>query len=78
MFFSRLEELLYVLGENYMSYRIKPEWPAQMPQGGYSEDALIKHPNDSVKAYFKFLLAQMFWAAAPEHIRWLISHKDQT
>ncbi len=78
MFFARLEELLYILFKNFASYRIKPIWPVQLPGGGYSEDALTKYANDSVKAYSKFLLAQMFHAAALENVQWLISHKDQT
>jgi hypothetical protein len=32
MFFSRLEELVCVLKENYASYRVKPDRPAQQPQ----------------------------------------------
>jgi hypothetical protein len=34
--------------------------------------------NDSVEAYNKFLFAQVFNAAAPENVRKLLSHKDQT
>jgi hypothetical protein len=78
MFFSHLEELFHVLDENYASYRIKPDRPAQQSQGGYSKDALTKHFNDFVKAYSKFLLTQVFHAAAPENVRCLISHKNQT
>jgi hypothetical protein len=73
-----LEELLYVLAENFASYRIKPERPAQQPQGGYSEEALTKYANNSIKAHSKFLLTQMFRAAAPENVPQLILHKDQT
>jgi hypothetical protein len=29
MFFSRLEELIFILKENYASYRVKPEWLSQ-------------------------------------------------
>jgi hypothetical protein len=37
MFFSRLEELIYVLKENYASYRVKPDRPAPIqPQGTYT------------------------------------------
>jgi hypothetical protein len=43
---------------------------------GYSEDALTKYANNSVKAHSKFLLTQMFRAAAPENVRQLISYKD--
>jgi hypothetical protein len=39
---------------------------------------LTSFANDSVKAYNKFLLAQVFRAAAPENVRKLLSHKDQT
>ncbi len=66
------------MAENFASYRIKPERPAQQPQGGYSEDALTKYANSSIKAHSKFLLTQMFRAAAPENVRQLISHIDQT
>jgi len=34
--------------------------------------------NDSVEAYNKVLFAQVFKAAAPENVRKLLSHKDQT
>jgi hypothetical protein len=76
--FSRLEKLLFVLKENYASYQIKPERPAQQPQGGYSEDALTKYGNECITYFSNFLFAQMFRAAAPENVRHLISHKDQT
>jgi len=46
--------------------------------GNYLEDALTMYANDHVKAYNKFLLAQVFKAAAPENVRKLMSHKDQT
>jgi hypothetical protein len=39
-----------------------------MPQGYFSEDALTKYANDYIKAHSKFLLAQMFWATAPENV----------
>jgi hypothetical protein len=76
---SRLEKLFNTLHENYASYRIKPERPAPIqPQGTYTQDMLTSFANDSVKAYNKFLLAQVFRAAAPENVRKLLSHKDQT
>jgi hypothetical protein len=77
-FFSRLEKLFNVLHENYASYFVKPERPAQLTAGNYSEDALTQAINDNVKSYNKFLLAQVFWAAAPENFCKLLSHKDQT
>jgi hypothetical protein len=78
-FFSRLEKLFHVLHENYASYRIKPERPAPIqPQGTYTQDALMQFANDSVEAYNKFLFAQVFKAAAPENVRKLLSHNDQT
>jgi len=78
-FMSRLEKLFNTLHENYASYRIKPERPAPIqPQGTYTQDNLTAFANDSVKAYNKFLLAQVFRAAAPESVRKLLSHKDQT
>jgi hypothetical protein len=77
-FFSRLEKLFNVLHENYASYFVKPERPAQLPVGNYSEDALTQAINDNVKSYNKFLLAQVFRAAAPENFCKLLSHKDQT
>jgi hypothetical protein len=78
-FMSRLEKLFNTLHENYASYRIKPERPAPLqPQGTYTQDMLTAFANDSVRAYNKFLLAQVFWAAAPENVRKLLSHKDQT
>ena len=79
MFFSRLEELVYVLKENYASYRVKPDRPPPIqPQGTYTEDALTKYANDSVDAFANFLFTQMFKAAAPENVRRLLSHKDQS
>ncbi len=39
---------------------------------------LTAYVNDSIKAYSKFLLTQIFRAAAPENVRKLLSHKDQT
>jgi hypothetical protein len=78
-FMSRLEKLFNTLHENYASYRIKPERPAPIqPQGTYTQDMLTAFANDSVRAYNKFLLAQVFRAAAPENVRKLLSHKDQT
>jgi hypothetical protein len=77
-FMSRLEKLFNTLHENYASYRIKPERPAPNPQGTFTQDDLRAFANDSVKAYNKFLLAQVFRAAAPESVRKLLSHKDQT
>jgi hypothetical protein len=67
-FFSRLEKLFNILHENYASYHVKPERPEQLQAGNYSEDALTKSSNDNVKAYNKFLLAQVFKAAALENI----------
>jgi hypothetical protein len=79
MFFSRLEELVFVLKENYASYRIKPDrLPPIQPQGTYTEDALTKYTNDSVDAFPNFLFTQMFKTAAPENVRRLLSHKDQS
>jgi len=78
-FMSRLEKLFNTLHENYASYRIKPERPAPIqPQGTYTQNMLTAFANDSVRAYNKFLLAQVFRAAAPENVRKLLSHKDQT
>jgi hypothetical protein len=66
MFFSRLEELVFVLKENYASYGVKPDRPPPIqPQGMYTEDALTKYTNDSVDAFANFLFTQMFKAAAP-------------
>jgi hypothetical protein len=79
MFFSRLEELVFVLKGNYASYRVKPDRPPPIqPQGTYTEDALKKFANDSVDAFANFLFTQMFKAAAPENVRRLLSHKDQS
>ncbi len=77
-FFAWLEKLFNVLHKNYASYRIKPVHPPLLPAGRYSEDALTTAINDSVKSYNKFLLTQVFQAAAPEKVRLLLSHKDQT
>jgi hypothetical protein len=60
MFFSRLEELIYVLKENYASYRVKPDRPAQEAAGGYSEDSLTKAINDNVDNFSNFMFTQMF------------------
>jgi hypothetical protein len=73
-----LEELTYVLKENYASYHVKPERPAQEPSEGYSEDSLTKAINENVDNFTNFMFTQMFKAAAPENVRWLLSHKDQT
>lgn len=42
------------------------------------KDDLTKYANDSVNHFANFLFTQMFWAAAPEKVRRLLSHKDQT
>jgi len=78
MFFSHLEELIFVLKENYASYWVKPDQPAQQAQGGYSEDNLTKYANNSVDSFANFMFTQMFKAAAPENVGRLLSHKDQT
>ena len=78
MFFSRLEELIFVLKENYASYRVKPDRPAQEAGGGYSDASLTKAINDNVDNFANFMFTQMFKAAAPENVRRLLSHKDQT
>jgi hypothetical protein len=78
MFFSCLEELIFVLKENYASYQVKPERPQPQAQGGYTEDNLTKFANDSIDAFANFMFTQMFKAAAPENVRRLFSHKDQT
>jgi len=77
-FMSRLKKLFNVLHENYALYRVKLERPTQLPAGNYEDDTLTKFANYSIKAYNKFLLAQNFWATAPENVRKLLSHKDQT
>jgi len=77
-FFSRLEKLFNVLHENYASYRIKPDCPAQLLAGNYSEDALTQYANDHEETYNKFLFAHVFNAAVPENFHKLLSHKDQT
>jgi hypothetical protein len=78
MFFSWLEELIYVLKENYASYHVKPDRPAQEAAGGYSEDLLTRAINDKVDNFANFMFTQMFKAAAPENIRRLLSRKDPT
>ena len=78
MFFSRLEELIFVLKENYASYRVKPDRPAQEAGGGYSDASLTKAINDNVDNFANFMFTQMFKAAAPENVHRLLSHKDQT
>jgi hypothetical protein len=78
-FMARLEKLFNTLYENYASYQVKPDRPAAIqPQGTYREDNLTSFANDSVKAYNRFLLMEVFRAAALESIRKLLSHKDQT
>jgi hypothetical protein len=72
MFFSRLEELIEVLKENYASYRVKPDRPAQEAAGGYSEDSLTKAINDIVDNFANFMFTQIFKAAAPENVRRLL------
>jgi len=77
-FMARLEKLLNTLHKNYASYRVKPDCPAAIqPQGTYTEDNPTSFANDSITAYNRFLLMQVFRAAAPESIRKLLSHKDQ-
>jgi len=68
MFFSQLEELLHVLKESYTSYGIKPERPAQLAGGGYSEDDLTKYGNNNINLFAKFLFTQMFRVAALENV----------
>ncbi len=77
-FFLTLAKLFNVLHENYTSYRVKPECPPQLLAGNYSEDALTQYANDHIKAYNKFLFAQVFKAVAPENICKLLSHKYHT
>jgi hypothetical protein len=48
-FFSHLEKLIFILKENYASYCVKPDRPAQEAGGGYSEDALTKAIKDNMK-----------------------------
>ncbi len=69
MFFSHLKELIFVLKENYASYRVKPEQLAQQPQGDYSEDALTKAINNNIDNFANFMFTQMFKTAAPENVR---------
>ncbi len=38
----------------------------------------MQYANDSVEAYNQFLFTQIFKAAAPENVRKLLLHKDQT
>jgi hypothetical protein len=78
MFFLRFKELMYVLKENYASYRVKPDRPAQEAAGGYSEDSLTKAINYNMENFANFMFTQMFKAAAPENVCQLLSHKDQT
>jgi len=78
MFFSWLEELIYVLKENYATYHVKPDRPAQEAAGGYSEDSLTKAINDNMDNFANFMFTQMFKAAAPENVCRHLSHKDQT
>jgi hypothetical protein len=75
---GRLKKLFNVLHENYASNRVKPDRRAQLPVNNYNEGALTKFANDSVRAYNKFFLTQVFLVAAPESVRKLLSHKDQT
>jgi hypothetical protein len=72
------KKLFNMIKENYASYCVKPDMLAQQEGGGYSEDALTTAINEVVNYYNKFLLTQVFWAAAPESVRRLLSHKDQT
>jgi hypothetical protein len=69
MFFSQLEELIYVLKENYASYHVKPDRQAQEATGGYSEDSLTKAINDNVDNFANFIFTRMFKATAPENVR---------
>jgi hypothetical protein len=68
MFLSHLEELIFVLKENYASYRVKPEHPQPQAQGSYTEDNLTKFAIDSIDAFTNFMFTQMFKAAAPENV----------
>jgi hypothetical protein len=78
IFFSRLEKLIFILKENYASYCVNPDRPAQEAGGGYSEDALTKAIKDNMDNFANFMFTQMFKAGAPENVRHLLSHKDQT
>jgi hypothetical protein len=78
MFFSRLEELIFVLKENYASYRVKPERMQPQAQGSYTEDNLTKFAFDSVDTFANFMFTQKFKAAALEKVSWLLSLMDQT
>jgi hypothetical protein len=75
---SRLEKLFNVLHENFALYGVKPDRPVQLPVGNYDQDALTKYSNDNIRAYNMFLLTQVFRAAAPENVRKLLCHKNQT
>jgi len=55
-FFSRLEKLFNILHENYASYRVKPECPAQLPAGNYSEDVLTNMPMITSRHTINFSL----------------------
>ncbi len=77
MFFSRLEELIFVLKENYASYRVKPDRPAQEAGGGYSDASLTKAINDNVDNFANFMFTQMFKAATPENVRQLSQRSNQ-
>jgi len=77
-FMSRLEKLLNVHQENFALYRVKPDRPVQLPADNYDQDAPTKYSIDNVKAYNMFLPTQVLQAAAPENIRKLLCHKDQT
>jgi hypothetical protein len=67
MFLSHLEELIFVLKENYASYQVKPERPQPQAQGR-SEDNLTKFVYDGINAFANFMSTQMFKAAAPENV----------
>jgi hypothetical protein len=62
----------------FMKTMLLTDRPVQLPAGNYNEDAMTKFANDNVKAYNKFLLAQVFRAVAQENVCKLLSHKDQT
>jgi len=74
MFFSRLEEIIYVLKLRFLP--CQSARPAQKVAGGYSEDALTKAINDNVDHFANFMFTQMFKVAAPENVRRLLSPKD--
>jgi hypothetical protein len=73
-----LEELIYVLKENYTSYRVKPDRPAQEAAGGYSEASLTKAINNNADNFANFMFTQLIKVAAPENVHRLLSHKDQS